>query len=59
MAPGILAVTLFADRMYAAARPPSATTLSLLAAAMLAIVLGAWGQRRWLLQRQAAQNPSD
>ncbi|MCU0836025.1 MAG: hypothetical protein MUC77_16580 [Chromatiaceae bacterium] len=45
--------------MYAAARPPSATTLSLLAAAMLAIVLGAWGQRRWLLQRQAAQNPSD
>jgi phosphatidylserine/phosphatidylglycerophosphate/cardiolipin synthase-like enzyme/uncharacterized membrane protein YdjX (TVP38/TMEM64 family) len=58
MAPGILAVTLFADRMYAAARDPSAMTLALLAAAMLAIVLGAWGLRRWLLQRQAAQDPS-
>lgn len=58
MAPGILAVTLFADRIYAAARDPSATTLALLAAAMLAIVLGGWGLQRWLLQGQAAQDPS-
>jgi phosphatidylserine/phosphatidylglycerophosphate/cardiolipin synthase-like enzyme/uncharacterized membrane protein YdjX (TVP38/TMEM64 family) len=50
MTPGILAVTLFADRIAAVLRDPTPTTLALLGAAVAAIVLGAWKLRNWLIR---------
>ncbi len=54
MAPGILAVTLFSDRLVAAIRNPSPTTLAILAIAVAAIVAGALFIRRWLARHHAA-----
>jgi uncharacterized membrane protein YdjX (TVP38/TMEM64 family) len=51
MSPGILAVTLFADRIAAVLRDPSPATLALLAAATAAIALGAWKLRDWLIRK--------
>jgi len=50
MTPGILAMTLFADRIAAVLRDPSPTTLALLGAAVVVIVLGAWKLRNWLIR---------
>ena len=53
MTPGILGVTLFADRIEAALREPTTLSLSLLAGAVLVILLVAWLVRRWLTRRPA------
>jgi phospholipase D1/2 len=50
MTPGILAVTLFADRIAAVLRDPSPATLALLGVAVAVIVLGAWKLRNWLIR---------
>jgi phosphatidylserine/phosphatidylglycerophosphate/cardiolipin synthase-like enzyme/uncharacterized membrane protein YdjX (TVP38/TMEM64 family) len=51
MLPGILAITLFSDRMAAAVRQPSALTLSALAAVVLAIAAFTYLLRRALQRR--------
>lgn len=51
MLPGILAITLFSDRVLAAARQPSALTLATLAAVVLGIAAAAWLLRRGLRRR--------
>jgi phospholipase D1/2 len=63
MLPGILAITLFSDRMLAALRQPSALTLATLGAVVLAIVaftylLRSALQRRALRASVPAANPS-
>lgn len=51
MLPGILAVTLFCDRVLAAVRQPSALTLAALAAVVAAVAAGAYALRAWLAGR--------
>jgi phosphatidylserine/phosphatidylglycerophosphate/cardiolipin synthase-like enzyme/uncharacterized membrane protein YdjX (TVP38/TMEM64 family) len=48
MLPGIVAITLFTDRVLAAVRQPSALTLAALAAALAAIGVGIYALRTWL-----------
>jgi len=51
MTPGILAVTVFSDRLADALWHPSAATLALLAAAATLIAAGAFAIYRWLARR--------
>ena len=51
MAPGILAVTVFAERLAAVVLDPSPAQLAILAGVMLAIAAGALGLRRWARRR--------
>lgn len=51
MTPGIVAVTLFADRARAALAEPSWTNAVLLAATGAAVALGGWLFARWLIGR--------
>ncbi len=53
MAPGILAVTVFADRLAAVVLDPSPAQLAILAGVVLAIAAGALGLRRWARRRGA------
>jgi uncharacterized membrane protein YdjX (TVP38/TMEM64 family) len=53
MSPGIVAVTLFSDRLLAVLRDPSPMTLALLALVAAAAGALAWGLRRWLRRRDA------
>ena len=59
MTPGILAVTVFADRIGAVIREPSLATLALLAAAALLILFAALRLGRWLRRRQAGQGTGE
>lgn len=52
MMPGIFAVTLFSDRMYAAILAPEAIRLGILLAMAAAIAAGTWFLIRWLRKRQ-------
>ncbi len=47
MAPGILAMVLFIDRVAAAIRDPSAATLATVAGVLILVVAAAWALRRW------------
>jgi uncharacterized membrane protein YdjX (TVP38/TMEM64 family) len=58
-APGIVAIAFFADRLLAALRDPSATTIAWLAAVVVLIAGGVWALRRWLTRRGSAVQPSD
>ena len=51
MIPGILAVTVFSDRLAVALWHPSAVTLGLLAGAVILIAAGAFAIYRWLARR--------
>jgi len=51
MTPGILAVTVFSDRLLAALRDPSPVALAALAVVVGLIAAGAVGARRWLARR--------
>jgi len=51
MTPGILAVTVFSDRLAVAFWHPSAVTLGLLAVAVALIAAGAFAIYRWLARR--------
>jgi len=51
MLPGIVAITLFSDRVLAAVRQPSPLTLTTLAVVIAAIAAGVWGVRTWLSRR--------
>lgn len=51
MIPGILAVTVFSDRLAVALWHPSALTLGLLAGAVVLIAAGAFAIYRWLARR--------
>ena len=51
MSPGILAVTVFSDRLAEALWHPSTTALALLAAAVVLIAAGAFAIYRWLARR--------
>ena len=51
MTPGILAVTVFSDRLAVALWHPSGTALALLAAAAALIAAGAFVLYRWLARR--------
>jgi phosphatidylserine/phosphatidylglycerophosphate/cardiolipin synthase-like enzyme/uncharacterized membrane protein YdjX (TVP38/TMEM64 family) len=51
MIPGIAAITLFVDRVGATLRDPGPGTVLVLAAVVLALVLGMYGLRRWVLRR--------
>jgi len=53
MLPGIVAITLFTDRVLAAVRQPSALTIAALAAALAAIGMGVYAVRTWLARRRA------
>ncbi|MCZ7563465.1 MAG: VTT domain-containing protein [Burkholderiales bacterium] len=53
MAPGIAAVSVFADRLLAALHEPSTATLVTLVFVVAAIVAGAVAVRRWLRRRSA------
>jgi phosphatidylserine/phosphatidylglycerophosphate/cardiolipin synthase-like enzyme/uncharacterized membrane protein YdjX (TVP38/TMEM64 family) len=53
--PGVTGITLFSDRVIAAARQPSALTVATLAAVVAGIVCVTWLLRR-LLQRRAQRN---
>lgn len=53
MAPGIAAVSVFADRLLAALHEPSTATLVGLAVVVAAIVAGAVAVRRWIRRRSA------
>lgn len=53
MLPGILAITVFSDRVLAVLRDPSGTTLATLAAVAAALVGALWALRRWLRRRDA------
>ncbi len=55
MTPGLLAVTVFSDRVLAALRDPSATALAALAVVVAVIAAGALVARRWLTRRAARQ----
>lgn len=55
MLPGILAITVFSDRMLAVLRDPSGPALAALAAVAAALVGALWGLRRWLHRRNAEQ----
>ncbi len=52
MAPGIVAVTVFTDRLSAALSDPSAGHVGVLTMVLAAIVLGAIGTRNWLERRK-------
>jgi len=52
MAPGIVAVTVFTDRLSAALSDPSVGHVGVLAMVLAAIVLGAIGARNWLERRK-------
>jgi phosphatidylserine/phosphatidylglycerophosphate/cardiolipin synthase-like enzyme/uncharacterized membrane protein YdjX (TVP38/TMEM64 family) len=52
MAPGILAVTIFADRIGASLRNPSPESLGLMAAVAAALALTVWKLRDWLAPKQ-------
>ncbi len=52
MAPGIMAVTVFTDRLRAALSDPSAEHVVVLTMVLAAIVLGAIGIRNWLERRK-------
>ena len=52
--PGLLALTVFSDRVLAALRNPSPLSLSLLAAALAAITAGAYVLRRWLKRNSSS-----
>jgi len=56
MLPGIVAITLFSDRVLAAVRRPSLLTLTTLAAVVAAIASGTWAVRAWLARRRAPGN---
>ena len=49
--PGILAITIFSDRVLATVREPSPLTVLTLTAVVAAIVAGAWLLGRWLKGR--------
>ena len=57
MSPGIVAVTLFADRVAAVLRDPGPATLAWLAAVTVAIVLATWRLRNWLTRKGPAATP--
>lgn len=59
MAPGIAAVSVFADRLLAALHEPSTATLVGLAVVVAAIVAGAVAVRRWIRRRSAGAGRSD
>ncbi|MGA7951451.1 MAG: hypothetical protein WCA45_15000 [Thiobacillaceae bacterium] len=52
--PGLLALTLFSDRVMSALRNPSPLSLTLLAVALAAIAAGAYALRRWLKRNGSA-----
>ena len=51
MAPGIVAVTLFADRIAAGVRDPNPATLAWLAVSIVVVGVFAWLLRKWLMHR--------
>jgi phospholipase D1/2 len=51
MLPGILAITVFSDRLLAVLREPSPLTLALLAGVAIFVAGGAYALRRWLRGR--------
>lgn len=51
MAPGIIAVTLFADRIAAVVRDPNPATLAWLAVSIVVVGVFAWLLRKWLVHR--------
>jgi uncharacterized membrane protein YdjX (TVP38/TMEM64 family) len=51
LSPGIIAVTLFGDRLVAAVREPSAWSFTVLGLLAVAIVAGAIALQRWLTRR--------
>jgi uncharacterized membrane protein YdjX (TVP38/TMEM64 family) len=53
MAPGMLAVSVFADRLAALVFDPSPQNLAWLALALAVIVAGAFTLHRWLVRRGA------
>ena len=53
MLPGILAISLFTDRVLAAVRQPSALTLAALAAVLAGIGVGIYALRTWLARRRS------
>ncbi len=55
MLPGIVAITLFSDRVLAAVRQPSLLTLATLGAVVALIVVGTWRVRTWLARRRSAR----
>ena len=57
MAPGILAITVFADRLAAMVRNPSPTALATLIGVGVVIVAGAVGMRFWFKRREAKTAP--
>ena len=57
MLPGILAITLFSDRVLAAVRRPSLLTLGTLGVVIVLIVVGTWGARTWLARRRSRHAP--
>lgn len=52
MAPGMIALAVLVDRVEAVIRTPDAGTLTILGAATLVLVLGAWGLQRALRRRE-------
>ena len=57
MAPGILAVTLFSDRLMALLRDPSPTALTILALLTAILIAGSVAMRYWF-KRRSSQEPS-
>ncbi|MDX1606599.1 MAG: VTT domain-containing protein, partial [Candidatus Competibacterales bacterium] len=59
MAPGMLALTVFADGLVTAIRNPRPEVLATTAAIVTGVGLLAWGLRRWLYQRQRQRQTTD
>lgn len=55
MTPGILAITLFSDRLVAVVRDPSPATFAIFVLAVIAIVAGALAVRAWIARHSAAR----
>jgi uncharacterized membrane protein YdjX (TVP38/TMEM64 family) len=59
MAPGIVAVCVFTDRLAAALSDPSPLQITVLVIVLLSIALGAVGIHRWLMRRERSARERD
>ncbi|MFZ0257745.1 MAG: VTT domain-containing protein [Gammaproteobacteria bacterium] len=56
--PGVLALTVFSDRIVAAVQKPELLSFAILAIVVLLMAFGAWALRRWLPHRASASQAS-